>query len=126
MARLSITVTAAADWQPTDQVLLYIGTEDAADLANSTPAGGTNVQALTVGEVDEDDTITLEHTYIATDKCATLPVGVKLKDAAGNISAVTETTYQLADYPAGVGRPGVSSAASGQATLTWVASADLA
>lgn len=32
----------------------------------------------------------------------------------------------LPDQPAGVGRPSVSSAGSGTATLTWLASADLA
>lgn len=126
MAKLTVNVTVPSGWADTDKVLLYVGTENAADLAASTPAGGRLVQTLNVGEAVEDDVLTLEHTHVSTDKCATLPLGVKVQDAAGNINAVTETTVQLADPPAGVGRPDVSSSKAGAATLTWLASADLA
>ena len=112
MARLTITVTVpGGGWADDDKVQLFVGSENAADLAASTPTGGTQVDERRVGQAEAGDTIELTHTHHSDDKCATLPVGVKLEDAAGNVSAVTETTVQLADPPEGVGQPDISSAA---------------
>lgn len=127
MARLTINVTVpAGGWADDDKVLLYVGDENAADLAASTPAGGRLVKTLPVGQATAAGTvIAIRHTHNTTDKCATLPYGVKLKDAAGNVNTLTEDVAQLADPPAGVGRPGVTSGKSGQAVFTWLASTDL-
>ena len=126
MAIITIQVTVpGGGWADTDTIELLVGSEDAADPAASTPTGGRVVDRRKVGQAQPADVILLTHTHAASDKCATLPVGVTLTDAAGNTSAITETTVQLADPPQGVARPDISSDGSGEITLTWLASPDV-
>ncbi|MEM9415005.1 MAG: hypothetical protein AAGA29_05935 [Planctomycetota bacterium] len=125
MGLIRVSVTVEAAWTDQTELRLMVGTESAANLAASVPAGGTVAAVAEVGDTASGDVVVLEHEHRAADKCGTLPVGVVAVDAAGNVSAVTETTVQMADLPAAVGRPDVSSAASGEITLTWTASPDV-
>jgi len=122
MAIINITVSPDPQWSPGDELLLCIGSEGAADLASSTPAGGREFNRQKV-----IDGLTISATYQPTDKCALLPVGVKVRDAAGNVSAVAETIVQLQDVPEGPSNLRVSqdTPGSGIAQLAWDASPDL-
>jgi hypothetical protein len=137
-----MTIPRDIDWLPDDQVEMWIGTENAADLANSTPAGGalatsqspwpggagrggwgagtwgdfvygSDPEGFGYGDagvvwgygawgVNLAPPIEVEHDYYPADKCALLPVGVRIKDPAGNRSAVVEDLLQLADPPRGI------------------------
>lgn len=126
MARLRLTITIDAGWQPDDELLLMVGTENAVDLAASVPAGGEIVQRLVVGEAQAGETVVLEHEHFSQDKCATLPVGVAIKDTQGNVSVADEHLLALRDPPVGVGRPDVAATANpNEALLTWVESPDV-
>lgn len=119
---IRVTVTIDPDWRGDDRLVLFFGSENAADLSSSTPSGGTRVldQAVVDGG-------TLEYRYTPTDKCATLPVGVAVQDAAGNLSALDETVVQLSDTPAGPTNLRVSQPTPGssEALLEWDASPDV-
>ena len=68
----------------------------------------------------------IEFDYSSSDKCATLPVGVKVRDACGNVSDVFETVVQLHDPPRGARNLQVAATASPlQARLTWDKSPDV-
>lgn len=59
-------------------------------------------------------------------KSAQLPVGVRVADAAGNESAVTETLVQLDDAPIGARDLAVAATATpNEAALTWTQSPDI-
>jgi len=134
MAELRITIDRDLDWLTTDQVELWIGSEDAPDLASSTPAGGVlrrsvpawpnaSTKAAAVA-ASEPGSVTIVYTHRANHKCAVLPIGIKVRDAAGNASDVTETTAQLADPPRGVrGLTVGSTGSTGEAQLAWQAAA---
>ena len=125
MSLIRVSVTVEATWTDQTQLRLMIGTEGAADLVTSVPAGGTAATEQLVGDIPTGQVVVLEHEHRATDKCATLPVGVHAIDAAGNVSAVTETVVQLADLPQAVARPDVTGPAPGSVTLAWTASPDV-
>jgi len=164
MATLRLTIPSDPDWLPGDQVVLMVGSENAADLAASTPAGGDESLTVSVPEhhaagnlgggrlgagllgaaegayglgggelgggllgVSALPRLTFERRYQPADKSASLPVGVGLRDAAGNQSAVIETQAALADPPAppGVGAITVTAAGTGAAVLAWPASSDV-
>lgn len=126
MAKLIAKVTRDASWADTDLLGFYIGSEGEADLASSTPAGGTLVSSLRVGDVETGGEIELSHEYSPDDKCASLPIGVTIRDEAGNESAADESLITLSDPPQGPGRPDIAATANpGEATLTWLASPDL-
>lgn len=142
MADLTIRVPVRSNWIESDHVQLFIGTENAADLAASTPAGGTKVndQSARPGNVQGGfgqgqfgagpfggaHTVVIKHTYRSTDKCASLPIGVKVVDQAGNVSAVYETVKMLADPPRGArGLAIAATANTNEAKLSWTASPDI-
>lgn len=117
-------VTVLADWQPSDAIQVYIGQENAADLAASDSV--KRVARMKVGNAAEGSVVEIAFEYAATDICATLPIGVSVIDEAGNESDKLEALLQLADPPDPPGRPNVSATANpGEATLAWLASADL-
>jgi len=135
MATLTVTATIPAAHTPDTVYRLLVGTENAASLAASTPAGGTRLIDLTLGELADGSgtsAIVLEATYTPDGRCATLPVGVAAIDAAGNVSSVVETTVNLADPPRGVNDLAISAtdpgspAIDGAADLTWSVSPDVA
>jgi len=122
MARIIARVPRKIPWLPSDTLQLWIGSENVASLAASTPAGGTlATEVLAWGQGDAQDgygwgqgewgygewgnhnapRAELEAEYTSADKCATLPVGVKVVDACGNVSVVFETTIQIHDPPQG-------------------------
>lgn len=126
MASIKLTIPVHASWGSTDQLLVYKGTENAANLAASTPTGGSQAASREVGSAAPGSDIEITIGHSPTDRCAVLPVGVIVKDAAGNTQAVLDTTIALMDPPRGPGRPDVAATASaGEATLTWTASPDL-
>lgn len=139
---LPVTITT------TDTLRLYIGTENATNLAASTPAGGTLVlaqAALVNGQAETYNwglgawgapgsswgsgftpASEITYQYKPIDKSCTLPVGVKIADAAGNESSVIETVIQIADIPQGVRNLAVQATLnSNEALLTWTASPDV-
>jgi hypothetical protein len=164
MALIRVKVQRLSTWSPTDRLRLYIGTENAASLAASTPAGGTMVMdvpafdgpsgsekgglgfeqldqaidvegapAVDAGELDREELDVLalprkviEYRYFPGNRSATLPIGVKRADAAGNESAVVETVVQLADTPRAP-RNVVAHATvnAGEVRLTWTQSPDV-
>ena len=169
MAVITATIPRDLDWLPDDTLELYVGTENAADLASSTPAGGTLVAeispwpggvgkgglgapGLALGEfilgnnpgdgrmLGEPGSVlgygqlsiampapaVIEYEYHATDKCATLPVGVSIVDAAGNRTTGPEDVVQLEDPPIGARSPAVAATANpGEVRLSWTASPDV-
>lgn len=126
MAKIRITVIVHASWVSTDKLRVYRGSENAASLAASTPTGGNLVETRAVGTAAPGSDLTFDFGYSPTDKCATLPVGVILEDAAGNQQTVLQTTVALRDPPRAPGRPSVAATANpGEATLAWAASPDL-
>ena len=164
MALIAAKTTVDLDWLENDVLQLFVGTEDAADLASSTPAGGTMVLEQDVwannaqkgglgmgqlglaplgfssvgfglgeGElgfgalgINDVPRALVEHHYDPTDKCAALPVGVKVRDRGENVSAVIEKRIQLADVPKGARSVTIAGTGSPrEARLTWTASADV-
>jgi hypothetical protein len=140
MATLRFRIGRKTSWQASDRLLLVLGSEGAADLASSTPAGGTVVQVVEpwpnggqtkggwgagrwgqgqwglgpltwgwgAGEWGQGawggsmvPRLVIDHVYRPTDVCTTLPVGVKLRDLAGNVSTVLETVVSISDPPKG-------------------------
>lgn len=73
--------------------------------------------------------VIFNHTYLpgASGIEAQLPVGVQIRDGAGNVSDLIETLAQLADAPRGVrnlqASPGTN---PGEVDLTWTQSPSLA
>jgi hypothetical protein len=65
------------------------------------------------------------------DKCASVPIGIRVVDAAGNVSAVIEQLLWLADPPVGAHDLAVapiivsSSPVPGEVRLTWTLSPDV-
>ncbi len=130
MARIRLSVPKIGSWQDDDRLVVLVGTENAADLASSTPPGGTVAGRYRIGDhLDaEGDDVVVELTLTPTDKCATLPIGVAVEDPAGNRSITWEYQgrLQLQDPPAGVGRPAASATANpNEALLTWDVSPDI-
>ncbi len=173
MAKLTLTIPIDPDWSADDLLQLLIGTENAADLAASTPSGGTVEREVAVfanpamrggwgfgswGGPDDDGIdgnhftwggvpphawgdaswgsgawwqgfypdIVIEHDYDPTDKCATLPVGVRTRDQAGNVSAAVEQVVQIEDPPIGARNLAVVTTGSkNEARLTWTESPDV-
>lgn len=164
MAEITLTVPINLDWPQDAALVLYLGSENAADLANSQPAGGTEVASvpawpggterpklgdavlgetllgveatgyklgdglLGAGVLGQNDVppAVLRYAYDPDDVDATLPVGVAVRDGAGNESAKLETTVQLADPPAPATDAAVGSTGNAnEARLSWAASADV-
>ncbi len=72
--------------------------------------------------------VVLEHEYFAAgdDKTETLPIGVKIRDEAGNTSTLLETVVQLADPPKGVhDLTFAGTGTGGELRLSWTASPDV-
>ena len=68
----------------------------------------------------------IQASYNATDVADQLPVGVKVRDRAGNVSAVLETLAQLADVPKGARGLAITSTGNpGEARVSWTASPDV-
>ena len=68
----------------------------------------------------------ITYEYYPTDKCATLPLGVSIVDAAGNRTTGPEDTVQLADPPIGARSPAVAATANpGEVRLSWTESPDV-
>jgi len=126
MAILKPTITVDPDWVATDRLKLYIGSEGAADLASSTPAGGTLLGTFRP-YLDPDDTErSIEASYDPTDKCAIVPWGVAVADEAGNETTKWETFDQIRDVPEGVqANQPQSTGNAGEALLTWNESEDV-
>jgi hypothetical protein len=147
MATLRVKVGRKTTWLASDRLLLVLGSEGAADLAGSTPAGGTVVQTVEPwpnngqtkggwgagrwgswvaeprrhgwglgpltwrfgqGEWSQGawggsmpPRLVIEHVYRPAGACTTLPLGVKLRDVAGNVSDVLETVVEISDPPKG-------------------------
>lgn len=152
MANLSARVLSDKDWAADDALRLLVGTEDAADLAGSTPSGGTAVQEQPAwpgdgatrsasgggygwgeGEwgmgwfgVNEHPRALLEHSYSPADKCSVLPIGVVSVDVSGNVSPVVETLVQLRDIPVGARDLEIEATENtNEARLTWTESTDV-
>lgn len=164
MAKLTAKVPRRIAWSAQDVLELWIGSENAASLAASSPAGGAKVAeapawgdafvrgglgfdalgmnplgytsvgfGLGVGElgygelgIHDAPRAIITHNYRASDKCAVLPVGVKVRDACGNVSTVFETTVQIHDPPQGARNLAIASTGTPlQARLTWDASPDV-
>ncbi len=122
MSRRTVLVPVLATWQPTDTLNLYIGDEDAADLASS--ASTSKVASIKVGNASTGDRIPISFSYSPNNICAQLPIGVSSIDAAGNESDEFEALMDLKEPPLPPGRPDVAATANpGEATLTWLASA---
>ena len=131
MARLQLTGTIQGTWLDSDVLAVFLGTEDAADLASSTPTGGTLVRTLTVADARDASAPTrykIELDYAPTigGKCATLPIGLACRDARGNASATDEGVVQLRDPPLGVARPTAAATENpNEATIEWALSPDV-
>ncbi len=145
MARITVRVPVRSTWSITDRLRLYLGTENAASLAASTPAGGTLAAEVPArgdgaavygwgeGEWGEGGwggsafpRAVLVADYLSTDKCAQLPLGVRVIDAAGNESDVYEGAAQLADPPIGARDLTVEPTDDPlEALLSWTASPDV-
>jgi len=126
MARIKANITILAGWQPEDELVLMIGSENVASLALSTPAGGVEVASLPVGDAIVGQAVTLEHDYDPTDKCASLPVGAATRDTQGNLSAAFEGVINLRDPPEGVPRPTIAATANpNEALIAWTLSPDV-
>lgn len=124
MPRYRLTIPKAGSWQDDDFLVLRVGTLDAADLDNSTPAGGTEHARWRVGDVDvNNEDLVAEFYYdAAPGTCGTLPIGVAIEDVNGNLSAVWEYqgTLNVRTAPIGVGRPAAAATESAnEARLTW-------
>lgn len=164
MSDFTVRVPRDFDWLPSDQVELLLGSENAADLATSTPAGGTVVADISpwqdgiergglgadplgeaplgfssigygLGEgelgfgalgINDAPRLIIEHTYRPTDKCASIPVGVQIRDKPGNVQSGPETTATLADPPKGArGLATAATASPREVQLTWTESSDV-
>lgn len=129
MARLKFTASVGGGWQDSDELVVLVGTENAASLAASDPVGGSIVRTVTVANAKltaDPQQVRIEYDYAPTDKCATLPVGLAIRDPAGNTSAVSEDLIQLRDPPLGVGRPTAAATVNpNEALLTWDLSPDV-
>lgn len=124
MALLEITVPLDADWIATDQVRLRVGSEHAADLASSTPAGGSIEYSETLGDPDaRGGGVELQKEIVPDDVCAVVPVGVDAADLIGNASAAVQTFQQLNDAPDGARSPLVASTGNaGEALFSFTPS----
>jgi hypothetical protein len=130
VADLVVTVPRDADWTPAHRLGLFIGTEGAASLAASTPPGGTKVAEVPAAPVGvlgaapvEGEVIAIRHRYQPADVCSTLPLGVAVRDLAGNWGDKTETVVQLSDPPRGARNLRVESTGNAfEARLIWSAS----
>jgi len=70
--------------------------------------------------------LVMVYRYWPTDKTATLPVGVVVADAAGNVSGAVEAVVTLDDAPRGVTDMAIAAgSADNQADLTWTLSNDV-
>ncbi len=126
MSKRTVKVTVEPTWLPGYTLRLYRGTENAGNLAASTPSGGVVVTTQKIGNAVAGSQITLSFQHRAKDIVGLLPVGVTCVDEAGNESPVLETIIQLADPPEPPGRPDVAGTGNpGEVTLTWAASPDL-
>lgn len=164
MAHLTAKVPRRIAWSAQDVLELWIGSENAASLAASSPAGGSKVAevlawgdafvrgglgfdalglnplghtsvgyGLGMGElgygelgIHDAPRAVLTHEHRSADKCAVLPVGVKVRDACGNISTVFETTVQIHDPPQGARNLAIASTGTSlQARLSWDPSEDV-
>lgn len=125
MSRRIVNVTIEPGWLPTDTIRVYRGTENAADLASS--ASVQLVGRAKVGGAATGSIIAIEFDHVAQDKCGTLPIGVAVKDQAGNEHpSRKEGLMPLMDPPIPPGRPDVAATANpGEALLSWTASPDL-
>jgi len=164
MATLRYKISRLGSWQTSDKLQLVVGTEDAANLAGSTPAGGTVVREVEpwpnagqtqggwgaglwseflwgVGPLtwpwgaDASEwgggvwggslipRLIVDVVYRPTLVCCTLPVGVKLRDLAGNISTVLESLVTIKDPPIGARNLRVASSGDAlEARLTFTQS----
>lgn len=165
MSLIRVKVMTDVDWSLSDRVELWLGSENAASLAASTPSGGRMVLEVPawgdagvkggfgadpfggvpfgfsqggygfgLGEfgfgafgTSDVPRVRLEYHYPPSDKCATLPVGVKVRDLAGNRSNVIETIATFHAPPRPARRLTVHRTLNIlEALLRWEASPDVA
>lgn len=125
MPRYRLRTPKVGAWADDDQLVVLVGTLNAADLASSTPAGGTEHARVDIADALTADggDVVIEIDYSATPgTCGTLPVGIALEDALGNRSITWE--YQgilnVRTAPIGVSRPTAAATANpNEAQLAW-------
>jgi hypothetical protein len=129
MARLLLKATVQAGWLDANELVVLIGTENAASLAASNPPGGDEVKSVTVANArlsTDTQQVRIEHAYFPDDKCATLPVGLAIRRPGGTQSTVEEDLVPLRKPPLGVARPtAVATVNPNEATIAWALSADV-
>lgn len=129
MALITANILIEASWEATDVLELVVGDEGAADLASSLGGGRVIARRAVWPDGVQVDGVThaqLQAHYPPTDKCATLPVGVRVRDAEGNVSDVEETLVQLADRPRGVRNVTIAATDNPlEVALTWTESPDV-
>ncbi|MEO0477712.1 MAG: hypothetical protein AAF085_17340 [Planctomycetota bacterium] len=124
--RYTIEVPVDPSWQPDHKLRLYKGTEGAADLASSTPAGGSPFRDMTIGKAEAGSNYKISFDHRASSACTQLPIGVSCIDGAGNESAKVELLIDISQPPEPPGRPDVAATVNpGEAQLSWTASPDL-
>jgi len=124
MAKLKITFAIKTQWTAEDRLRILRGSENAMDLASSTPAGGRVIHEVAVPV--EQDSFSYQFEYQPDNKCAWLPLGAAVVDAAGNQSMIAESLAPMHDPPRGARDLVITPTGTpGEATLTWTQSPDL-
>ncbi len=143
--QITLDIPRDASWGAADRLRVFVGTEGAADLAGSTPPGGTAVMDVLVGALAGDYAAWGDGAWgngawgvaMAPDLMAvvqhqpaavqgSLPVGVAAADLAGNVSAVDEIVVTWNLPPAGPRNLAVSATGNvGEAKLMWDLSVDV-
>lgn len=125
MAILRLTVDVDPQWTSATKLRVYVGDENALDLASSS-GGGTLVKEVPAFSDPADTQTPIEVSLAPADPCAIVPYGVSAVDDAGNESQVFETFDRLNDVPLGVDTPPPEATANpNEARLDWAASPDV-
>ncbi|MBB6429226.1 hypothetical protein [Algisphaera agarilytica] len=127
MAQISCNVQLNLSHEPTDKLLLFIGTGHGLTLAES--GGGKLLADQVIGaqaDASPAAVIVLSGSHRPPNGCAVLALGVSVQDEVGNVSELFETFVEVVDHPRGVDtNPVEATANTNEAIFNWTESPDL-